>query len=216
MVSENIKTLYNQHLSITRSEKNRPYKKRVNFDDFEKTKEYNILIKLEHFFKRFPNIDTQIFFKSPFKIWKDKDYFPLEFYVTPAATRSYTLYKKQLTEIDPDSDESLEFIRSSLIFIAKYCSTNNVAIDKYHLCQVGNTYDWMKHVRQGKISLYTIFGFNNIDNIFHKTPYDERDLLLGEISNKFYVYKEKYNKSKLAKQLVSKGLNRLKTWTDKK
>lgn len=212
MTDENIKNLYNIYLSATRSEKNKPYKKRSNFDNFETTKDYSVLIKLNHFFTKFPNIDKHLFFRAPFKIWKDKDYFPLEFYVTPAATRAYTLYKKQLSEYDPDSDESLEFIRSSLIYIAKHCNDNNVQLDKYHLCQTGSTFDWMKHVRHGKISLYVIFGFNNIDNIFHKIPFDERDLLLGDLADKFYHYKEKYNKSKLAKQLITKGIERLKTW----
>jgi len=72
------------------------------------------------------------------------------------------------------------------------------------------TYTWMKQIRQGQISPYVIFGFKGIDDLIYNTPEDERDLLMGDFGDRLYNYKEKYNRSKYAKQLIIIGLNRIK------
>ena len=155
-------------------------------------------------------MDKVLYFKAPYELWKDKEYFPVDFYIKPGAIKAYTTYKTQLQQQNPDLDESLEYIKKSLLFIGRYCEENKISINDYISNKIGSTYTWMKHIRNGSISPYVIFGFNYIDDIMSNTPMDERSLLLGEFANKFYHFKEKYNKSKLAKQLVTIGLNRIK------
>lgn len=214
MISDNLKKIYNTYLVISRKSRNKPFKIRENFEEFETQKEYSMLIKLEHFFKRFPTVDKETYFKAPYELWKDKDFFGLDFYTTPVATRAYTLYKKQLLEQSPDNDANLEHIRQSLMFISKHCVTNKITLEEYFTRQSGVTYDWMKHVRQNLVSPYVVFGFTGVDNLLYRTPEDEKDLLLGEFADKFYIYKQKYNESKLAKQLIVQGLQRVRLWTE--
>jgi len=209
-ISKTIKDIYNTHLIISRKVKGKPFKPRNDFKDMENDPSFHKWKILEHFFQKFPNINKEIYFKAPYELWKDKDYFAVDFYITPVATRAYTTYKKQLQQQDPDFDESLNYIKESLMFISKYCKQNSINLDEYILERHGSTYTWMKHIRSGLISPYVIFGFNNIDNIVYNTPNDERELLLGEFSNKLYHYKEKYNKSKYAKQLITIGLKKIK------
>jgi hypothetical protein len=213
MISGDLQKIYNTYLAVSRKSRNKPFKLRENFEGFESKTEYSMLIKLEYFFKRFPNINKETYFKAPYELWKDKDFFALDFYTTPVATRAYTLYKKQLLEQSPDNDANLEFIRESLMFIGKYCSTGGITLEQYFTHQSGATYDWMKHIRQNLISPYVVYGFTGVDDLLYRTPEDERDLLLGEFADKFYIYKQKYNESKLAKQLVVQGLQRVRLWT---
>lgn len=210
-IGENIKSIYNTHLVVSRRSRNKPFKVRQDFDNFELSDDYNKWVILENFFKRFPTIDKELYFKAPYELWKDKEYFGPDFFITPAATRAYTVYKKQLQEQDPDSDESLQYIKDSIIFIGKYCEQNNINFDKYILEKLGVTYTWMKQIRQGQISPYVIFGFKGIDDLIFNTPQDERDLLMGDFGDRLYNYKEKYNRSKYAKQLITIGLNRIKS-----
>ena len=210
-ITDNLKFIYNLHLKISRLSKGKPYRFREDFNNFETEENYSKWIILEHFFNRFPNLDKEMYFKAPYMLWKDKEYFPIDFYITPAATRAYTTYKNQLQQQDPDNDEALEYIKQSLLFIAKYCKENNIKLKEYILDCSGAIYTWMKHIRQGQISPYIIFGFNETDDIIYNTPDDEKDLLLGEFGKNMYYYKEKYNKSKYAKQLITIGLKKLKS-----
>lgn len=209
-ISQNLKSIYNTHLAVSRKTRGKPFKRREDFSDFETLPDFNKWKILEHFLNKFPNVDKELYFKAPYELWKDKDYFAVDFYITPAATRAYTTYKTQLQQQNPDFDESLTYIKESLLFISKYCKQNNLNLDDYILEKPGSIYTWMKHIRQGQISPYVIFGFSNIDDIIYNTPNDERDLLLGEFGDKLYYYKEKYNRSKYAKQLITIGLKRLK------
>ncbi len=208
--NETLESIYNTHLVVSRRSRNKPFKVRKDFSGFESSDEYNKWVIMENFFRRFPSINKELYFKAPYELWKDKEYFGVDFFITPAATRAYTVYKKQLQEQDPDSDESLQYIKDSIITIGKYCEQNKINFDEYILEKPGVTYTWMKQIRQGQISPYVIFGFKGIDDLIYNTPEDERDLLMGDFGDRLYNYKEKYNRSKYAKQLITIGLNRIK------
>lgn len=216
MLPEKQQKIYNQHLRISRSCRDKPFKLRTDFSDFKDKTKIHILQRLEMFFNKFPNVNEEVYFKAPYLIWKDKDYFDLSFYLTPVATRAYTVYKKQLLEQDPDNDDNVEFVRQSLMFITKYCIEKHISLKEYYTLQTGVTYDWMKHIRQAKISPYICFGFDNIDDIIYQVPEDERDLLLGSFADKFYNYKQQYNKSKHIKHMVKTGLQKINEWIEQK
>lgn len=211
MLSEKQKNIYNTHLATSRKLKNKPFKIRQNFDKLDQTT-ISILVKLEYLFDKYPDINIKTYFEAPYKVWPDKEYFPLEYFATHQATKAYTLYKKQLLTDDIDSKEVTDKIIDSLTFIAKFCIQNKMTLEEYYTHKTGVTYTWMKHVRRGNILPYVIFGFKNIDNIFYDSPEDERDLLLGKFGNDFYIYKGKYNKSSNTKNMVVEGLKRIEKW----
>jgi hypothetical protein len=214
MITEKQKNIYNSFLINSRKAKNQPFKVRTNFDKMS-SNDINILIRLEYFFNRFSDVDMDMYFTAPYKIWKDKDYFPLDYFLSQQATKAYTLYKKQLLDDDIDSEEILNKIKEGLSFIAKFCIKNNLSLRQYYTHKSGLTFSWMKHIRRGNILPYITFGFPKIDDIFYSTPEDERDMLLGSFSDKFYIYKSKFNKSKNAKFVIKKGLTIIEKWIEK-
>ena len=50
--------IYNTYLSVSRGFKNKPWKPRKDFTGFDKTESGVMCLRLELFFKRFPQINT--------------------------------------------------------------------------------------------------------------------------------------------------------------
>lgn len=211
MLNSKQKEIYNKHLIISRKCRNKPFKPKENFSDVT-TEISNYLHKIEHMLSKFPNLDLDVYFKAPYMLWPDTEYFPLQYFTTQAAVRAFTLYRKNMLEQDIDSEQSIKDIKDSLIFIGKFCTTNKLHLNQYYTFKSGITYTWMSHVRKGLISPYVIFGFDNIDNLVFGLPEDERDLMLGSFQDKYYNYKENYNKSKIAKHTIVQGLTKIKEW----
>lgn len=209
MISEKEKGLYNKHLVISRSIRNQPFKIRKDFDGFESTVEYAYLRKVSNILDQFPQIKSEIFFKAPYLLYTDENWFDLKFFTTQKAIKVYTVYFKKLQEESPDSDENIAFIKDSLRYIGKYCITNNICIPEYITHTTGITKAWMKHVRNHDVSLYCLMEFNNLESVIANTPNDEVDLFLDNINDKIILYRNRYSTSKIARKLVQEGLTRI-------
>jgi len=214
MLTAKQKEIYNKHLIISRKSRNKPFKPKENFSDVT-AETSNYLHKIDRLLSKFPNIDLEVYFKAPYMLWPDTEYFPLQYFATQAAIRAFTVYRKNMVEQNIDSDQTIKDIKDSLIFIGKFCVSNKITLQQYFVFRSGITYAWMSHVRKGLISPYVIFGFDNIDNLIFSIPEDERDLMLGSFQDKYYNFKESYNKSKIAKNTIVQGLSRIKEWVTK-
>ena len=95
-MTQNEKDCYNNYLAATRSIKNKPFKLRKDFSGFEDSEDYIYVKRMAHFFAKFPHIVKQWYFEAPFKIYEDQDYFPLKFYASQKAIKTYTLYMKHI------------------------------------------------------------------------------------------------------------------------
>jgi len=206
MINENEKRIYNLYLSVSRSSRNKPYSLRKNFDEFEKDTDYVPLKRVCNFFNKFPQIKPYLYFKAPFVVWGSVEYFPLVFFSSQKAIKSYTIYFKQLQEQSPDSNEQLEFIKESLKFIALFCIKNKIHLNDYPTFKQGSTFSWMKHVKEHNISIYPIFGFFGVLDIISSIPEDEKELLLSDIAENIVVYKTRFIQSKEAQQLIKDGM----------
>lgn len=206
------KNTYNKFLTVTRSSQNKPFSLRKDFSDFEHHKDYRYVIKLTSFFNKFPQINQQFYFEAPFKVYKDKEeYFDLKFYTSPRAIKVYSIYMQQLNDQDPDSEMQLNFIVESLRFIAKFCFENKIAVDEYIKYRPHSTFSWMQHLKTHRISIYTLYEFDDLQQVINNIPQDELHLLLGSYVDNIWKYKIRYYKSKKAKLLVSRGLEKIKT-----
>lgn len=203
------KNTYNSFLAVTRSLQNKPFSLRKDFNDFESHKDYPYVIRLQSFFNRFPQINPQYYFEAPFKIYPDEKYFDLKFYTSQRAIKTYSLYMKQIQDQDPDSEGQLNFIKESLRFIAKFCFEAKLELSNYINHRPGSTYSWTKHLKNHEVSIYTLYGFDSIQQIMNSIPADELQLLLGGIIDDFWKYKTRFHKSTKAKELVSKGLEKV-------
>ena len=83
--------IYNKYLAISRLMLKKPFKLRKDFKGFENTKNYLYVQKLANLFNRNPEIDLQLFFEAPFKIYKDESYFDLKFYNSRKALKVYRI-----------------------------------------------------------------------------------------------------------------------------
>lgn len=206
MLTEKEKRYYNLHLSISRSSRNKPYRIRENFEKFE-DKDYICIKKIVSLFDNYPQLKPHMFFKAPYELYKDTDYFNLEFFTTRKAIKAYTTYMKQLDGQLPD--HQIDFIKSSLKFIGTYCIENNISIKDYPTHRLGSAYAWMIHLKMHDISIYSLMEYNELYNTIKTIPLDERDLLLGSLERDFYSYKTKYMQSSKAKIVVKEGMQKI-------
>jgi len=214
MLTNAEKNLYNVYLRVSRTARNKPFTYRKDFSDLDDSIQlhlnriYNLLIK-------YPHIEPDEYFLAPFKVYPNADHFALDYYAGMGAVASYSTYMKQLQEMHPDSDEQLEFIKKSLKYIGSFCIKNKIKLEDYPNFKVGLTYEWMKQIKRHEISIYVLMEFPEISNIIKEVADDEKELFLGEIGKYYLGYKSKYVQSKIAKELVKEGLNKIRKIVNK-
>jgi len=209
MVTNQEKNLYNTFLRISRTSQNKPFSYRKDFSTLDESsllytkRIYNLLSKYRH-------IKAEAYFLAPYKVYPNKEYFPLEFYAKMGGVSAYTMYMRQVQEMKPDSEEQLNFIAESLQFIGSHCIRNNISLDEYPTFKTGVTYDWMKQIKKHEISIYALMEFSKVGDIIGSAQEDEKELFLGDIGVDFGHYRSKYIQSKTAKTLVREGTKRIK------
>lgn len=208
MLEKHLQRIYNAHLRASRVHRDKPFSPRKDFKDFDAGKTVH-LKRIHNLLSRYDHISMDQYFAAPYKLYPETEYFDLQFFAGMGAVKSFTLYMKALQELPPDSDYQMEQIKNSLRFIAKFCVDNKIELSAYPEHKTGITYDWMKHIKTRKISLYVMMGFDGVYDKIAGIPEDERELLLGDIGKYFLGYKTKYLQSVRAKHLIDEGLKRI-------
>jgi len=165
--------IYNTFLKVSRSCQNLPFKYRKNFEGFEDDPKYGYIRKLSLFFNKFSHVDVDRFFQAPYEVYPDgcDDYHDLKFYISPRAIRMYGSYQRKQDNESPDSDSQTTFIINSLMFIFKFCKGHNIQLTEYLTYKsTGDLYVFIEHLRQRKVSLYTLFGFDEFDRRMAEYP----------------------------------------------
>ena len=211
MLEQKLQDLYNVYIRVSRSSRGKPFKYRKDFTDFDPSQTV-YLHRINNLLTRYKHITAEDYFTAAFELNKDEDHIPLSFFSTMAGVKAYTLFKKEQLELPPD--HQLEFIKESLKFIAHFCIEQKIPLNQYITHQTGLTYDWMKHVRAHKVSLYALMEFSNLHDIISSVPEDESYMLLEDIPKRYTVYRARYVKAIEAPELVSKGIKRLKPFVD--
>ena len=199
------KNVYNTFLRISRSRQNKPFKLRKDFSEFDETD--NVCIqKLELFFNRFKHIDLDDFFKAPFEVYLDNKSFDLKFYTTQRALKVYTLYMQRQADKSPDCDDQLYSIKSSLKYISSWCNTNNIHPGAYIEHMTNNTNTFLLHLKQHKVNIYTLFAFENFDDVISSIDIEYLRFILGSYADNISIFRTRFIKSTSAKTLSRKGL----------
>ena len=213
--------LYNLYLSTYRKLQDKPYTLRKNFEDFQKEhpEDYVSILKLHKLFDTYAHINKKLFLEAPYKLYPDKEFFDLKFYTTMAAMKCYNLYIKQISEQSPDNPSQLQFIKESLLFIRDFCVENKITLDQYLHYKKILTMSWAVHIIEYKISFYVIMGFEyygkSVTNALYDMPVDEQELLVGDLIRDFDIYKKNLKDSKIAKELIHKGIATINTFIHK-
>jgi hypothetical protein len=210
-LSDYEKLIYNTHLKISRSKKNLPYKFRKDFEHLNDIY-INSLKKIAIFLTKFPHIKLEDFIKAPYEVYPDEKHFELDYYTTLKATKAFTLYQKKIEFMEPDADEQLKNIIDSLKFISQFCKEQNIVIDEYVDNITGNSASYILHLKEHRISVYTLFGFSNFERNLRAIDSQLLKFVLGEdFYNNLSSFRLKFFASKKAKKLVELGIQKIKT-----
>ena len=155
-----------------------------------------------------------MFFRAPYELYKDVEFFGLDYYSTMRAVKAYTTYKKQLFLQDPDSQ--IEQVKESLQFITKFCIENNIFIHQYPYHRSSDLFTWMTHYKQNKINLYVLFEFSDIFSSVQDLAEDVRRFFVSDFVEQFKNLYVLYNNSKVVKPYVKKTIPILNEFVRKK
>lgn len=212
-IEENI---YNTYLRILRTSQDKPFTYRKNFKDFEENKNYPYIKRISNMLVSSPHISLEDYLIAPYKVYgrEDDSVYTLEFYASRKALGCYRRYMALRELEDPDEEHQLRFIKDSLQFILKFCMDNKLTFEEYLMYKRGFTYEWMKHYAEKKVSLHCFFETDNTFDIIMGVEEEHRQLLVGDLENKFYSIKGKYLKSTKAKKIVNRGLELIRRYTE--
>ena len=194
------KQIYNKHLAISRSSRNKAFKLKKDFSKFEDDARYLYIKKLSIFFTKYSEVDMDMYFSAPYKLYLDVEYFDLNYFASPRAIKSYSIYKQELEQLSPD--KQLDDVKKSLQFIAKYCLKNNISLDKYiYHKNIGIHPEWMYHIKLNNINLYSLMEFPNILDSINELSEEDQYMLFGKTQKELFNYKTNYLRSNLNKFL---------------
>lgn len=208
MITEFEKLIYNKFLAISRIKQNKPFRLRKDFSGFEDTDHYFYVKRLAHFFTRFNHIDIEQFFESPYHIYEDK-WFDLKFYTSQRALKVYTMHQQKTKLNPPDSDEQLYGIKKSLEYIMHFCDREDISIDEYISHMSNDLPTCLLHLKQCKVTIYTLLGFENFESILRSVDKDRMQFMLGDMFSNISTFRNKFIKSSLAKKLCRVGLHKI-------
>lgn len=212
-ITELEKHLYNKHLIVSRVEKNKPFKVKRDFSDIVSTDKHKFLKRISILFQKHPEINPDTFFKAPYKLYPDVEYFGLDYFSTMRAVKAYTTYKKQIFLQDPDSQ--LEQVKESLKFIAQFCIDNNLYFHQYPYHRTTDLFTWMQHYKQNKINVYSVMEFSNIFSSVKSLAEDIQKIFVSEFVEQFQNLYTSYNKSQELKPYIQKAIPVLSNFVER-
>jgi hypothetical protein len=201
--------IYNCYLKAVR--KGKPYQPRKDFSNITPT----ILLslkKLNAFFTKFKHINPDDFFNAPSLLYPDENIPTLNFFITRAAIRTYSLSIKKQEDESPE--KQIEKIKESFHFIAMFCLKNKISIENYLQYRVCNMPAWMQHYREHNINPYSLMELGDV-NQFKMLEEDEKALWAGDFFNKFDSYRSRYYNSERTKSFVKEATQKIKLFLKK-
>lgn len=191
------KEIYNHYLKALAEASGRPYKKRINFDNF-KPADYEALKKLALFFNKYKHIYPFNFFRANFSITGEK-YLQLDYFNKYKSIANYSKYNSARYELSADSDESINSFVEGVDFICSFLKKNKLKLSDYRTCVNQYTVPWfIIHLKAQRISFYHLHAFG-IKLI--QIPEDYKELVCSSFDEKFNKTLGTYMTSNRLKQL---------------
>ena len=199
--------IYNSFVKAYRISSNKPYRLRKNFDTLDEDTK-NKIERIKIFFDKHENINVEDFFNSPYFLYKDVKYFPLEYFLTPKAIRSYSDYQKELLMLGPDHEMNLIKIKNSVVFLKKFLKQNNFNFSDYLNHYTENIPTFILHLKNRQVSIYFLLGVNYFDQSFFSFDSNLMKFIIPDLYENFNTYQQKFLTSKYARIFVKNILNK--------
>jgi hypothetical protein len=204
------KRIYNSHLAISRKMRDKPFRIRKDFSDMDQTK-LDRLASLERFFNSYQNIKIDDYFSAPYVIFKDDDYFDLEFFLTSKAKKAYSQYMKKIEMDDPDSEDSLKRLVDSLKFVKNFCKEKGLTLEKYPVYIENALPNMIDHLKNHHINMYALHALGvskiEVENRILDFIFSDFWISFQKTKNRFYLSKKMKEFSKQAIDKVNQQLN---------
>jgi hypothetical protein len=208
------KRIYNKHLAVSRSLRNKPFKLKNDFTGFENDTRYIAVRRISILVNKYPDIDLDVYFMAPYKLYKDVEYFDLNYFASPRAIKTYTIYKQELAYKNPDTQ--WDDVKKSLRYIGMFCIKNKIDLTEYpKFCLSGIEPEWVYQIKRSEINIYSLMEFSGIYDLIDKMPSDTKELFLGNYGTHFADYWTNYQRSSKLRYLLSDAFIALKIFIDK-
>jgi len=204
-----VEQIYNTYLSVSRGHQNKPWKARKDFEGFDKTPDGILCVRLDMFFKRFPQINVKDFLLAPYVIYKDEEHFPLNFYLTQKAIACYSLLQSQRAEELPDTDGHVKHILESLKYLATTCINEKITLKQYSSLKTGYTWRCLEDYRNKQINLYVLLSLPGFDTMFNSMQAQDKEIYLKTAANDIVKFKMRLNNSDKAKKIITEAFKRI-------
>ena len=208
-LTEKEKDIYNFYLKYSRH--GMPYTPRKDFTEINSSV-IVYLKKLNIFFNKFPHIYPKDFFESPIILHPNEKYPTLDFFITRAAIKTYSLAIKKKQSESPENQ--LESIRESIHFIAMFCVKNNLTIEDYINHKSRNMPTWMEHYREHRVNPYVLIELSTFDK-FKSLQEDEKKIWAGDFFDNLDAFKIRYHNSQKTKTFVREAFTKVKNFLKK-
>lgn len=197
------KDIYNKYLKISRIKQSKPYKERLNFENFENEESFIHIKKLGIFFSKYSHIKVEDFFNAPYFVYSDSKSYDLRFYSSYNGVKVYNIYEKKLLTLNPDSEQVLKRTKEGIQFIMQFCKENKIAYNNYfsHNTDKINTF-WM-HLKENKINVYCLFLCDNLYNIYNRSDKEIINFMLDNLMKNINMYRTVYYNSSITKRVIS-------------
>jgi hypothetical protein len=136
----------------------------------------------------------------------------LKFYASQAAISAYISYTKLRKEQSPD--EQHDYIKESFVFIANFCKDKNIKFKDYTKFKSVAQNDCLIHLKEHKISWYTVFDIPGFYELLYNLPEDEFQLYFGKVS--LHDINIKLKSSNSTKELIKNCTDRVNDFLRKK
>ena len=197
-------SIYNAYLKSLR--KGKPYQPRKDFSNLSPII-VSSLYKLKTFFNKFPHIKWDEFFDAPISLHPNEQTPPLQFFVTRAAIKTYTLYQKQLEDQSPE--KQLSKIKDSLYYIASFCLSHGIFLENYITYRIERMPVWLQHYKEHRINIYSLMEITDFSDL-QTFEQDELQLWCPNLLNNLQAYKNRYHNCEQVKQYVKQGTKKIK------
>tara|TARA_E500000318_G_scaffold106372_1_gene114285 strand:+ start:2526 stop:3179 length:654 start_codon:yes stop_codon:yes gene_type:complete len=201
------KNIYNIYLKTTRSQQNKPWRPRENFDKLSPVDE-EYLKKISSILKD-RNINAELYFNAPYELWEDKQFYPLEYFTKFKAIKAYNLWVEKMFYEDPDSDVVVNMVKEGFHYIFNKCKENNLkSIESYFSLK---TYypDFLIALSEKTITYYNILALSNYDKVLKQIPKEDVDFIISGFYNNISTLRVRYYRTKKLKTLNTKIINKL-------
>jgi len=203
--------IYNTYLKVSRTQNNKPFRYRKNFEGFESEKNYLPVLRLKNFFSRHPQINMEDYFLAPYAVFAaEKDsFYDLSFYNSQQAVKVYTMYTKKCMMEDPDSELQLNKIREGLIFIKNFCVEKGITLQDYTKHKTEKVHDFLIHLGNKQISIYNLFPLKNVDEQLKHYDFELLSFILKDMAARISYFRTKFYASEHAKSFCAAGLKKI-------